>query len=89
MSRPCRGGPGFSYRQRSESPALKVRVAVASGRERVRTCKGISGLELPNLYEMLLQKAEGERVEIPWDLARHYCDDTYRPTAEAIATLER
>lgn len=46
-------------------------------------------MELPNLYEMLLQKAEGERVEIPWDLARHYCDDTYRPTAEAIATLER
>ena len=50
---------------------------------------GISGLELPNPYEMVLQTAEGEKVEIPWDFARHYCDATYRPTIEAITALGR
>ena len=55
----------------------------------IRTRKGISSLELPNPYEMVLQTAEGESVEIPWDFARHYCDATYRPTIEAIAALGR
>ena len=51
--------------------------------------QGISGLELPNPYEMVLQTAKGESVEIPWDFARHYCDASYRPTVEAIAALGR
>ena len=51
--------------------------------------EGISGLELPSPYEMVLQTAKGESVEIPWDFARHYCDATYRPTIEAIAALGR
>ena len=55
----------------------------------VKTREGISGLELPNPYEMVLQTAGGESVEIPWDFARHYCDATYRPTIEAIAALGR
>ena len=55
----------------------------------VRNREGISGLELPNPYEMVLQTAGGESVEIPWDFARHYCDATYRPTIEAIAALGR
>ena len=59
-----------------EVPEIKVR-------------EGISGLELPNPYEMVLQTAGGESVEIPWDFARHYCDATYRPTIEAIAALGR
>ena len=59
-----------------EVPEIKVR-------------EGISGLELPNPYEMVLQTADGENVEIPWDFARHYCDATYRPTIEAIAALGR
>ena len=53
----------------------------------IRTRKGISSLELPNPYEMVLQTARGESLEIPWDFARHYCDATYRPTIEAIAAL--
>ena len=57
--------------------------------DEVKTREGISGLELPNPYEMVLQTAEGENVEIPWDFARHYCDATYRPTVEAIAALGR
>ena len=55
----------------------------------VRDRQGISGLELPNPYEMVLQTVGGESVEIPWDFARHYCDATYRPTVEAIAALGR
>ena len=55
----------------------------------VKVREGISGLELPNPYEMVLQTAGGENVEIPWDFARHYCDATYRPTVEAIAALGR
>ena len=55
----------------------------------IRNREGISGLELPNPYEMVLQTAGGEKVEIPWDFARHYCAATYRPTIEAIAALGR
>ena len=55
----------------------------------VKAREGISGLELPNPYEMVLQTAGGESVEIPWDFARHYCDATYRPTIEAVAALGR
>ena len=55
----------------------------------VETREGVSGLELPNPYEMVLQAAGGESVEIPWDFARHYCDASYRPTVEAIAALGR
>ena len=50
-------------------------------------CEGISSLELPNPYEMVLKTAAGERTEIPWDFARHYCDVSYRPTTEAMAAL--
>jgi DNA-binding XRE family transcriptional regulator len=46
-------------------------------------------LELPNAYEMIVTLSEGQRVEIPWDFARHYCDRTYRPTIEAIAVAGR
>ena len=55
----------------------------------VKTREGITGLALPNPYEMVLQAAGGESVEIPWDFARHYCDASYRPTVEAIAALGR
>ena len=55
----------------------------------VRTREGITGLELPNPYEMVLLSSRGESVEIPWDFARHYCDASYRPTVEALAALGR
>ena len=54
-------------------------------RERV----AVSGIELPNPYEMVVETARGEKVEIPWDFARHYCDASYRPTVEAIAMRGR
>ena len=49
----------------------------------------VSSLELPNPYEMVLETVRGERVEIPWDFARHYCDASYRPTIEVIAMRGR
>ena len=45
----------------------------------------VSAIELPNPYELALLTASGDRVEIPWDFARHYCDVSYRPTVEALA----
>ena len=45
----------------------------------------VRSLELPNPYELVLETAQFEHVEIPWDFARHYCDASYRPTIEAIA----
>ena len=46
---------------------------------------GFRDLELPTPYEMVLITVSGERSEIPWDFARHYCDPTYRPRIEAQA----
>ena len=53
----------------------------------VKVRAGISGLELPDPYEMALQTAEGERVEVSWAFARHHCGASYRPTAEAMAAM--
>ena len=49
----------------------------------------VSAIELPNPYEMVIETSGGERVEIPWDFARHYCDASYRSTVEAIAAQGR
>ena len=50
---------------------------------------GVRQLELPNPYEMVIVMADGESTEIPWDFARHYCDQSYRPKIEAIARRGR
>ena len=50
---------------------------------------GLEDLELPTPYEVILITAGGDRSEIPWDFARHYCDPTYRPRIEAQARLAR
>ena len=55
----------------------------------VRGRASLSAIELPNPYEMILETVAGERIEIPWDFARHYCDESYRPTVEAIAMQGR
>ncbi len=55
----------------------------------IRERAAVSGLELPNPYEVVVETAHGEKVEIPWDFARHYCDASYRPTIEAIAMRGR
>jgi DNA-binding XRE family transcriptional regulator len=45
----------------------------------------VKTIELPNPYELVVTNSEGEKHEIPWDFARHYCDPAYRPRVEAIA----
>ena len=50
---------------------------------------GLSRIELPNPYEIVLILASGEQTEIPWDFARHFCDRSYRPQAEAMARRGR
>lgn len=51
--------------------------------------EGLADLELPNPYELVLTTTQGERIEIPWDFARHYCDESYRPAVEALAMQGR
>ena len=55
----------------------------------IRERSGLSNLELPNPYEMVLKSNAGERVELPWDFVRHYCDQDYRPAVEVIARQGR
>ena len=49
----------------------------------------IAGLELSNAYEMVLTLSNDQQIDIPWDFARHYCDQSYRPTVEALAASAR
>ena len=49
----------------------------------------LKSIELPNAYELVLEMAGGERLEIPWDFARHYCDESYRPVVERVAAEGR
>ena len=46
-------------------------------------------VELPNPYEVILTTIQNERVELPWDFVRHYCDHTYRPRMEMITAEGR
>ncbi len=46
-------------------------------------------IELPNPYEVVLRGISGDAVELPWDLARHYCDASYRPRIEAVGAAGR
>ncbi len=49
----------------------------------------LAGIELANPYEVILHNSNGGTVELPWDFARHYCDASYKPRVEAIATAGR
>ncbi len=49
----------------------------------------LDAVELPNPYEIVLTTTQNETVELPWDLVRHYCDQTYRPRIEMIAVEGR
>ena len=51
--------------------------------------EGLARLEVPNPYEIVVVLLNGESTEVPWDFARHYCDQSYRPRAEAIARQGR
>jgi hypothetical protein len=46
----------------------------------------LTGVEIPNPYQMNIQGSKGEMVELPWDFVRHYCDPSYRTRIEAVAS---
>ena len=49
----------------------------------------LESIELPNPYAVMLTNRQGGTVEVPWDLARHYCDPSYRPRVETVAAAGR
>ncbi len=51
--------------------------------------ENIVSVELPNLYEVVLNTNSGGIIELPWDFVRHYCDSSYRPRVEAVALAGR
>lgn len=55
----------------------------------VGSLSNLEDLELPDPFELVLRSRRGERVELPWDFARHYCDPSYRPRVEATAAAGR
>ena len=52
----------------------------------IRDRSRLNAVELPNPYEIVLTTTSDERVELPWDFVRHYCDQTYRSRMELIAS---
>lgn len=55
----------------------------------IKNFSNLVNVELPNPYEVVLNNAGGEVVELPWDFVRHYCDKHYRPRTETIAKAGR
>ena len=52
----------------------------------IRDRSRLNAIELPNPYEIVLTATNDERVELPWDFVRHYCNQTYRSRMELIAS---
>jgi DNA-binding XRE family transcriptional regulator len=50
---------------------------------------GLSGIELPNPYQVNIRGSKDELVELPWDFVRDYCDAGYRSQVESIASEGR
>ena len=55
----------------------------------VKQLENLASLDLPNPYLVILRTKLGKTIELPWDLARHYCDASYIPRVEAIARAGR
>ena len=56
---------------------------------RYRDTKNCWPLTFPSAFELVLETVGGDRVEIPWDFARHYCHESYRPNMERMAAEGR
>jgi DNA-binding XRE family transcriptional regulator len=55
----------------------------------IGSAERLASLDLPNLYMLVLRTNEGVNAEVPWDVARHYCDETYRQRVEEVGTAGR
>lgn len=49
----------------------------------------LTGIELPNPYQVHIRSRKGEIVELPWDFVRHYCDSSYQSKVEEVASTGR
>ncbi len=47
----------------------------------------LTGIELPNPYQVNIRGSKGQTVELPWDFVRHYCDSSYQRRVEAVAAV--
>ena len=55
----------------------------------VKEFENLASVELPNPYEVMLVTNSGDKIELPWDFVRHFCDVSYRPRVEAVASAGR
>ena len=55
--------------------------------EGVKGREFITGIELPNPYEIVLILTDGSREELPWDFVRWHCDESYG--ARTQATMQK
>ena len=55
----------------------------------VKEFRNLDSIELPNPYVVILHTKLGETVELPWDFARYYCDESYQPRVDVIALSGR
>src|SRR4029077_6644290 len=46
-------------------------------------------IDLPNPYEILVRNSKSEAIELPWDFARHFCEQGYRERVERVALAGR
>jgi DNA-binding XRE family transcriptional regulator len=44
----------------------------------------LSGIELPNPYQVNIYGSKPDPIELPWDFVRHYCDSSYKDREEAL-----
>ncbi len=51
----------------------------------IRNPSDLVGIELPNPYQVNVNRAQGAMIELPWDFVRHYCDSSYRARVKAVA----
>jgi DNA-binding XRE family transcriptional regulator len=49
----------------------------------------LTGIELPNPYQINIHGPGIKLVELPWDFARHYCDSSYQTRVEVVASEGR
>jgi transcriptional regulator with XRE-family HTH domain len=55
----------------------------------IRERSHVTAIELPNPYQVAVRTIQGGLLEIPWDFARHYCDQSYRARVENAAKRGR
>ena len=86
--------PGHSIIKAIISIGEGIKVSFADGCEGnvpfevipgVKNNLDLINIELPNPFEIIVNKSDGSNIELPWDFLRRYCDSTYGEKVEKIA----